>query len=129
MMAGITGKNTKPEHIVRRYLHRRGFRFRLHRQDLPGKPDIVLPKYHTVIQVHGCYWHRHEGCRYATTPASNRDFWMRKFEANVERDRRQRRELETLGWRVVVIWECQMDSESLDALAQRIRCSPTEPSE
>lgn len=120
MMSGITGKDTKPEHIVRRYLHARGFRFRLHRRDLPGKPDIVLPKYRTVVQIHGCYWHRHEGCRYATTPASNREFWERKFTANVERDRRQQQELEALGWRVLVIWECQMAPDHLEKLAESI---------
>lgn len=119
-MSGIRGKNTKPEIAVRRFLHAQGLRFRLHRKDLPGKPDIVLPKYRTVIFVHGCYWHRHEGCRYATIPSSNKDFWLRKFEENVERDRRHRAQLADAGWNVHVIWECQIDQEHLEQLARKI---------
>lgn len=120
MMSGIRGTNTRPELAVRRYLHARGFRYRLHAKDLPGKPDIVLPKYRTVVLVHGCYWHRHEGCRYATTPSTRRDFWLKKFQENVERDRRFRRKLNSLGWRVLVIWECEIDSEALDGLVNTI---------
>lgn len=119
-MSGIRGTNTRPEIAVRRYLHVRGFRYRLHAKNLPGKPDIVLPKYRTVILVHGCYWHRHEGCRYATTPSTRRDFWLKKFQENVERDRRIRRKLKSLGWRVLVIWECEIDSDTLDGLVNRI---------
>lgn len=84
-----------------------GYRFRLHRKDLPGKPDIVLPKHRTAVFVHGCYWHRHPGCKYAYTPKSRIEFWSAKFVENLERDRRNREELEQLGWKVVVIWECE----------------------
>ena len=107
-MAGITGKDTKPEIAVRRALHALGFRFRLHRKDLPGSPDIVLPKYKVAILVHGCFWHRHRRCRYATTPAANKPFWEGKFADNVARDRRQLKSLRGLGWTVLVVWECQV---------------------
>jgi len=106
-MSRIKSGNTKPEMIVRSVLHRMGYRFILHRKDLPGKPDIVLPKYKTVIFVHGCYWHRHEGCKYAYNPKSRIDFWQKKFKSNVERDKKNRMELEKLGWNVKVIWECE----------------------
>jgi len=119
-MSGIRGKNTRPEIAVRRYLHAHGFRFRLHRKDLPGKPDVVLPKYRTAIFVHGCYWHRHDGCKYATTPSSNREFWQRKFRENVERDRRDQARLADAGWNVLVIWECQIDENHMDELERKI---------
>lgn len=119
-MSGIRGKDTKPERIVRSFLHRAGLRFRLHAK-LPGKPDLVLPKYRTVVLVHGCFWHRHEGCRYATTPASNSAFWQEKFAANFRRDRKVEAELEAAGWRVCVIWSCQLDDASLQRLVQTIR--------
>ena len=119
-MSGIRGKNTQPELAVRRYLHAHGFRFRLHRRDLPGKPDVVLPKYRTAVFVHGCYWHRHEGCKYATTPSSNREFWQRKFRENVERDQRNRAQLAAAGWHVLVIWECQTDPTHLHQCVDRI---------
>lgn len=106
-MSRIRGKNTEPERIVRSALHRAGFRFRLHVKDLPGKPDIVLPKYRTVIFVHGCFWHRHPGCRYAYTPKTRVSFWKRKFAENVRNDRLARRRLARLGWKVLVVWECQ----------------------
>ena len=106
-MSRIKGKNTKPELIVRSHLHKMGFRFRLHRKDLPGKPDIVLPKYRTVIFVHGCFWHRHKSCKYSYNPKSRKKFWREKFEGNVERDERNRKELSSLDWRSVVVWECQ----------------------
>jgi DNA mismatch endonuclease (patch repair protein) len=119
MMAGIRGQNTAPELAVRKMLHAMGYRFRLHRRDLPGSPDIVLPKYKTAIQVHGCYWHRHPGCRYASTPSSNVEFWLKKFDENVARDQRQQAELELLGWRVVVIWECETrDLEALEGVVR-----------
>ena len=120
MMSGIRGRDTKPELIVRSYLHRVGLRFRLHAR-LPGKPDLVFPKYHTVVFVHGCFWHRHEGCRYATTPASNPDFWQEKFKANVRRDAKVRLQLEELDWRVLAIWACQLNETSLKGLAKEIR--------
>jgi len=110
-MSRIRGKDTKPEMRVRSLLHRMGFRFRLHRNDLPGKPDIVLPAYGTVIFVHGCFWHRHPGCRFAYQPKSRVDFWQTKFRRNVERHQEVTAELEELGWRVVVIWECETASE------------------
>lgn len=106
MMAGIRSADTKPEIIVRQYLHARGFRFRLHRRDLPGRPDVVLPKYGAVVFVHGCFWHRHAGCRYASTPATRPEFWQGKFAGNVTRDRRNIDRLLERGWRVCVIWEC-----------------------
>lgn len=106
MMAGIKGKNTRPEMLVRQFLHRHGFRYRLHAKNLPGKPDIVLPKWKVVIFVHGCFWHHHIGCRYATTPTSNLEHWQTKFTENVARDRRNIADLVTGGWRVLVLWEC-----------------------
>ncbi len=106
-MSRIRGKNTVPEKQVRSSLHRAGYRFRLHPKQLPGRPDVVLPKYRTVVFVHGCFWHRHKGCRYAYTPKSRVAFWNAKFESNVERDRRNSRELRRLGWKVVTVWECE----------------------
>lgn len=120
MMSGIRGKDTKPELIVRSFLHRAGLRFRLHGK-LPGKPDLVLPKYRTVVFVHGCFWHRHKGCRYATAPASNVAFWQEKFEANVQRDAQARKALRKLGWQVRLIWACQIQERNLQKLADRIR--------
>lgn len=108
MMAGIRGKNTRPELIVRRFLHSEGFRYRLHDCKLPGKPDIVLPKYKLAIFVHGCFWHRHQGCRYATSPEQNREKWQEKFRGNIERDQKQIKQLLEQGWRILVIWECAL---------------------
>jgi len=110
-MAAIRGKDTKPEMLVRRYLHRAGFRYRLHAKDLPGKPDIVLPKYRAVIFVHGCFWHRHEGCKNAVMPKTNEAFWRKKLEGNVQRDRRNEEKLKKQGWRVLTVWECEADNE------------------
>ncbi len=107
-MSAIRGKDTKPEMVVRKELHRLGFRFRLHDRSLPGHPDLKLTKHRAVVFVHGCYWHRHSGCRYATTPATNREFWLDKLERNVERDREYMRELSDLGWRVAIVWECAL---------------------
>lgn len=106
-MARIRGRDTGPEIAVRKALHAGGFRYRLHRRDLPGTPDILLIRQRIAIFVHGCYWHRHEGCRNATTPATRTDFWEAKFAANVERDARNAAALEAAGWKVVVIWECE----------------------
>jgi DNA mismatch endonuclease (patch repair protein) len=106
MMAGILGKDTKPEMTVRRYLHACGYRYRLHRKDLPGKPDLVLSKYRLVIFVHGCFWHRHQDCIYATVPNNRRKFWVDKFNGNVLRDQNQISRLSAKGWRVLVVWEC-----------------------
>lgn len=108
MMAGIRGGNTAPEIALRRALHARGLRFRLHVRNLPGKPDLVLPKYQAAILVHGCFWHRHCGCRYTTTPATRPEFWKAKFAANEKRDEVVRSSLEAAGWRVAVVWECAL---------------------
>lgn len=108
-MSRIRGKNTKPEMVVRSMLHRMGYRFRLYVSKLPGKPDIVLPKYRTVIFVHGCFWHRHPGCKYAYNPKTRQDFWKNKFEQNVARHQDVAQRLEELGWRVAIIWECEID--------------------
>ncbi len=121
MMSGIRGRDTRPELVVRSHLHRSGLRFRLHRSDLPGRPDLVLPRWKTVIFVHGCFWHRHHGCRFTTTPSTNRAFWRRKFESNVERDRRTVARLRRAGWRVLTVWECQLSESHLTRLLRRIR--------
>lgn len=118
-MSRIRGKNTKPELVLRSMLYREGFRFRLHRKDLPGRPDIVLPRYHTAIFVHGCFWHRHERCRYATMPSTRQEFWAEKFNKNMERDARNRTALETAGWTVCVAWECELQYEP-EATLRRI---------
>lgn len=107
-MSKIRGKNTGPERMVRSLLHRAGYRFRLHVKDLPGKPDIVLPKYRAVVFVHGCFWHRHKGCKGATVPKSHKKFWAEKFARNVANDKRHLRRLRRRGWRVIVVWECQL---------------------
>lgn len=106
MMSSIRGKNTKPEMAVRRYLHAAGFRYSLHRDDLPGTPDLVLKKYRLIIFVHGCFWHRHDGCYYATSPASRKEEWASKLDGNRKRDQEQQRKLGETGWRVLTIWEC-----------------------
>lgn len=120
MMSGIRGRNTKPELVVRSHLHRAGLRFRLHARNLPGRPDILLPSRRTAVLVHGCFWHRHTGCRFAYTPRTNQAFWRRKFSENVERDRKQLRQLRRLGWRVLVIWECCTSDRKLDRLVKKI---------
>jgi DNA mismatch endonuclease, patch repair protein len=123
MMSGIRAKDTKPELIVRSFLHRAGIRFRLHVK-LPGKPDLLLPKFKTAVFVHGCFWHRHQGCRFATTPSTNRAFWQEKFRTNVSRDSDATKRLEALGWRVLIVWECQTNDHDLDELVVRIRTRP-----
>lgn len=120
MMARIGPKDTTPELTVRRALHRLGYRFRVHRKDLPGTPDIVLPRLRTIFLVHGCFWHRHPGCRFAYTPKSRMEFWRTKFETNVDRDSRVLRDLQERGWTVQVIWECETrDEEGLDHRLRR----------
>ena len=116
-MGRIKGKDTKPELEVRSLLHKLGFRFRLHRKGLPGTPDIVLPKYRAVIFVHGCYWHRHPGCRYAYNPKSRVAFWQNKFRDNVKRDAAHSRRLTELGWTVITVWECELREPEAVALA------------
>jgi DNA mismatch endonuclease (patch repair protein) len=108
VMSRIKGRNTKPELAVRSLLHRLGYRFRLHKADLPGKPDIVLSRYKTVIFVHGCFWHRHKDCRFAYTPKSRTEFWLKKLESNVIRDIQVKSDLDILGWRVITVWECEL---------------------
>lgn len=113
MMAGIRGKDTAPELALRRALHRLGFRFRLHVKELPGRPDLVLPRWRAAVQVHGCFWHRHAGCRFATSPATRREFWAAKFAGNVERDVRNHAALRALGWRTATVWECALSKDRL----------------
>jgi len=118
-MSRIRSKNTKPEIIVRSLLHHMGYRFRIHRRDLPGTPDIVLPKYNAVIFVHGCFWHRHPGCPYAYTPKSRVEFWEKKFSDAVRRDKQALHELKELGWKVLVVWECE--TKNLESLQQNLQ--------
>jgi len=123
-MSRIRGRDTGPEMRLRSLMHRAGFRFRLHGKDLPGKPDIVLPKYRTAIFVHGCFWHRHEGCRNATTPSTRTEFWQEKFDGNVERDKRNTAALEAAGWTVITVWECDLKADAdriVDKLSTKIR--------
>lgn len=118
MMRGIRGKDTKPEVLLRKLLFASGFRFRLHRKDLPGKPDLVLPKWKAAIFVHGCFWHRHEVCSLTATPGTRTEFWRRKFEGNVERDARNRDQLLAAGWRVATVWECGLRKTPDDIAAK-----------
>ena len=108
MMAGIRGKDTKPELALRRAMHARGFRFRLHSKRVSGRPDLIFPRFRAAVFVHGCFWHRHDGCRYATTPATRAGFWQSKFAANVARDEKVRDTLRRAGWRVAIVWECAL---------------------
>ena len=110
-MSAIKSKNTKPEIAVRKLLHSMGYRFRLHRKDLPGSPDIVLPKYKIVIFVHGCFWHRHENCKYASTPKTRKEFWEKKFRENINRDNLNQANLSLKGWKIIIIWECQLKGD------------------
>jgi DNA mismatch endonuclease (patch repair protein) len=112
MMSGIRGKNTKPEVDLRRGLFRLGFRYRVNEKRLPGKPDIVLPKWNAAIFVHGCFWHRHPGCKYASTPATRPEFWQNKFKGNVTRDEANLSSLQDAGWRTAIVWECALRSHS-----------------
>jgi DNA mismatch endonuclease (patch repair protein) len=123
-MSRIRGRNTKPELRIRSLLHRAGFRFRLHKKGMPGRPDIVLTKYRTAIFVHGCFWHRHPACKNATTPSTRFEFWQRKFSDNVSRDARNRAELEAAGWRVLTIWECELEANAdrvLGTISRKLR--------
>lgn len=121
MMSGIRGKNTKAELEVRKYLFKKGFRYKLHSKQLAGKPDLCLPKHRAVVFVHGCFWHRHAGCKYAYTPKTNKKFWNEKLTSNVVRDKVVRQKLKREGWRVFVIWECQLEGRQLKKLAHKIR--------
>lgn len=121
-MSRVRSKDTTPEMKVRKAAHAMGLRFRLHRKDLPGKPDLVFPKYRTALFVHGCFWHRHRGCPKASTPKTRVEFWTDKFEKNVERDEKVVKQLSSIGWRALVIWECETKSfDSLRAKIENIR--------
>ena len=112
VMARVRGENTKPELRVRKWLHAKGYRYRIHRRDLPGKPDIVLSRLRTVVFVNGCFWHGHTGCSHSALPATNKRYWRQKIERNVRRDRRNARRLRRLGWHVMTIWECRIKEDS-----------------
>ena len=124
-MSQIKGKNTKPEELVRKYLFSQGFRYRKNDKKLPGSPDIVLPKYKTVIFINGCFWHGHEGCKYFVWPKSNEEFWKNKIETNIARDKKKIAALEQLGWKAIVVWECQLKptvrENTLMTLKRRIK--------
>jgi len=120
MMSAIHGKNTKPEMQVRRFLHSRGLRYRLHDKRLPGRPDLAFPRYRTAVFVQGCFWHQHKGCAYAYTPKSRVPFWSAKFEDTEARDLRNRKELAQSGWRVIWVWECYLRSTSRAAVLERL---------
>lgn len=124
-MSAIRSKNTKPEEIVRKYLFSQGFRYRKNDLRLPGKPDIVLPKYKTVVFVNGCFWHAHEGCKYFVWPKNNSEFWKEKISGNIERDKRNNIELQNNGWHVITIWECELKpakrQDTLDHLVKAIK--------
>lgn len=113
-MSQIKGKNTKPEMLVRKFLHANGFRYKLHDKSLQGKPDIVLPKYKTVIEVQGCYWHGHKGCKYFKLPKTNTEFWKNKISGNVTRDKENHKKIEALGWDLIVIWGCELKSNTIE---------------
>lgn len=119
-MSHIRSKDTKPEVLVRRFLFAHGFRFRLHRKDLPGKPDIVLSKYKTVIFINGCFWHGHQDCKYSTIPETNREFWENKIKGNIQRDKETYSRLAELGWNVIEIWQCQLKPKTKDRTLQNL---------
>jgi DNA mismatch endonuclease (patch repair protein) len=120
IMKSVPQKETKPEMRLRKALHWMGFRYRLHDKKLPGSPDLVFPKYKAVIFVHGCFWHRH-GCKQTTTPATRKDFWRAKFDANAERDKKNVSDLESAGWRVMTVWECELKNADENELFKKIR--------
>ena len=124
VMARVRSKDTKPEMAVRRYLHNHGLRYRLHRRDLPGCPDLAFTSRRVAVFIHGCFWHRHPGCRKTTMPASRIEFWRDKFDATVKRDAKAREELHRAGWTVLVIWECEVTPEGLDRLFRQILTCP-----
>lgn len=120
VMSKIRGKNTKPEMILRSQLFRQGFRFRVHQKDLPGKPDIVLPKYQTAIFVHGCFWHYHEECKEGRIPSSNSKFWKEKLNKNIAKDIKHKLECEALGWKVIIVWECEIEKRLNETMEKLI---------
>lgn len=128
-MSRVKGRNTKPELLVRSLLHQMGYRFRLHRADLPGRPDIVLPKHRKVIFTHGCFWHGHNGCRKSNRPSTNREFWDKKIDGNISRDARNIAALEEAGWQVLIIWECKTRDHTIlrQVLSAFMTSSPLSP--
>ena len=128
-MGRVRSRDTKPELLVRRFLHSKGLRFRLHRKELPGRPDLVFPSRRIVVFVHGCFWHQHPGCRKAKLPETRAAFWREKLLSNVQRDQKVQQALEAAGWHPLIVWECELTSSRLDALADMIRrAGPDEPS-
>ncbi|WBY08128.1 very short patch repair endonuclease [Sphingomonas sp. 7/4-4] len=125
IMSAVRGRDTKPEMIVRRLLHAMNYRFRLHRKDLPGSPDIVFGRRRKAIFVHGCFWHRHPGCSKASTPKKRAEFWAEKFDRNVERDRSAEMALQKAGWKTLVVWECE--TRFLEPLAKKLKAFLDEP--
>lgn len=123
-MSHIRSTNTKPEEIIRKYLFSKGFRYRKNDKRYPGKPDIVLPKYHTLVYINGCFWHQHAGCKYAAIPKSNQEYWLPKLARNTERDEKVHQKAAEAGWNVIIVWECSIKGEcknqALEALAERI---------
>lgn len=118
IMSRVRGRDTKPEILARSFIHCMGFRFRIHRRDLPGNPDIVLPRYSKVIFVHGCFWHGHKRCPRSRRPSTHRDFWNKKLNSNIERDKRNRKELRQMGWKVLLVWEC--DTRTPEILLKKL---------
>jgi DNA mismatch endonuclease (patch repair protein) len=119
-MSKIQAKDTKPEMIVRKFLHSNGFRYGLHRKNLPGKPDLVLPKYNSVIFVHGCFWHAHEGCKYFKIPKTRTEWWKEKLYGNKERDEKHIQELKEMDWNVIVVWECELKANEKHSTLERL---------
>lgn len=119
-MSQISGKDTKPEMMVRRFLHANGFRYRLHVKELPGKPDLVLPKYNTVIFVNGCFWHAHEGCKYFKIPETNTDFWEEKLNGNKERDEKNKEILKSEGWNTITVWSCELKPKKVQKRLKKL---------
>jgi DNA mismatch endonuclease (patch repair protein) len=119
-MSRIAGKDTKPEELVRKYLFSKGFRYRKNVRKLPGTPDLVLPKYRTVIFVNGCFWHGHEGCKYFVWPKNNAEFWRQKIETNISRDQRKKAQLRDMGWNVLIVWECELRPPKRQATLERL---------
>ena len=128
-MSRIKGKNTKPEELVRKYLFSQGLRYRKNDKRLPGSPDIVLPKYKTVIFVNGCFWHGHEGCKYFVWPKSNEEFWKNKIETNIARDKQKTKALEELGWNVIIVWECELKKATINETLKKLIDELSESSE
>lgn len=124
-MSMIMGKNTKPEIMVRKFLHSEGFRFRLHKKDLPGKPDIVLPKYKTVIFIHGCFWHGHKNCKYFVVPKTRTKWWLKKIEGNKENDKKNNIRLVNAGWKIITLWTCQLKPKKIEKACNKLSAQLT----